>query len=162
MTTLSLDTLALLLRFLETRYDALCEYLVDDEGIYRRTVRDEADALLAAVRRAERWAQVPAPLRPGIAEVIKTARRMWEVDGRDIGAVRRHVFQVVPLSLRQFVLEEAYRDAPLAATRAAGATVVEVVRDERDFEVAYVVQPPVDALAEDADVAAEIAADRAA
>ena len=113
MDTLTTDRLDLIGRFLETRYDALCAHLADDEGVRPLDVRDEADALVADVRAARRWSTVPAHLRTQAARAIREARAMWEREGRDVEEVRRHVAFLLPREHVAFALREAYGDAAL-------------------------------------------------
>lgn len=104
--------LELLQNFLTTRYDVLCQYLLEEEDAHAHDSRERADQIVAEVQLAARWARVPATLRPRIAETIGRARRMWEREGQALDAVRRYVGIVTPSEHREFVLQEAYRDHP--------------------------------------------------
>ena len=106
-------TLSLLQNFLTTRFDLLCEYLADEEdGVRPHDCRDTAHGIVAEVKAAARWSRVPAPLRPRIEKTIRRARRMWDREGQALDAVRRYVGIQTPSELREFVLQEAYRDHP--------------------------------------------------
>ena len=114
---LDLQTLSLLLRFVETRYDALCAYLVDDEGADRHDVRERADGLVEALASAERWAVVPAPLLGRVTETVRRGRQMWRDLGAGYDEVATYVGHRTPTELLDFVLAEIYRDGPAPAYR---------------------------------------------
>lgn len=111
-TPLSGDAISALLQFAQARYDALCGHIAEDQDPRAQAVRDIADDLVAQLKLAARWAQVPAPLAGAVAETIRQGRRLWEYHGLGVPGVRLWVGHRTPVDLRAFVLEEIYRDAP--------------------------------------------------
>lgn len=114
-----------LARFLETRFDALCEYLAtDDDEANPYAYREEARAMLEGVRACGRWAHVSARMRWVLAGLILNARRMWERDGCDLEEVRSYLSHRVPEEHMEWVLAEVYRDAPVSPPSGDGVATV--------------------------------------
>lgn len=111
----------LLQRFLETRFDVLCEYLADEEdGSSPYTFREDAEAMIATVRQCSRWARIPARSRWVIAGLVLKARSMWQEEGAELPAVRRYLATRVPVEHLAVALEESFRGAPMELLEGLG------------------------------------------
>ena len=105
--TLSGPDAQLLLRFLETRYDALCQYLCDEEDDLRRgEVRERADELVDAMQRQAAWATVPAHFYPRLVRNVAEAARQLAL-GQTVETVTMNVAMTVPRDLVPLVLATA-------------------------------------------------------